>query len=60
MAAAVAVWKERLAKATTLKEKVEAIVNCGRSSGEHNCHGGPYYCCEKADALLALCAEGSK
>jgi len=53
-------WEDRLAQAITLQEQVEAIVNCGRSSGEHNCHGGPYYCCDKADALLALHAKAVK
>jgi hypothetical protein len=50
-------WKRKLAELpsdASLLMSIEAIVNCGRESGEHNPKRGPYYCCEKSDALLWL------
>lgn len=50
-------WKRGLAELppdADLLTSIEAIVNCGRASGEHNSERGPYYCCEKSDALLWL------
>ena len=50
-------WERQLAElpsdASPLAS-IEAIVNCGRESGEHDPKRGPYYCCEKSDALLGL------
>ena len=50
-------WELRLAALptnATLQARIEAIVYCGRMSGEHQHDAGPYYCCEKVDALMAL------
>lgn len=44
---------DQLPDDASLQTKVEAIVNCGRFSGEHP-PNKEYYCCEKVDAIMSL------
>ena len=53
----IARWKqalEGLPADASLQARIEAVVVCGRVSGEHDPERVPYYCCEKVDALLAM------